>query len=57
MDLRHFFDFKGDIGRIEISEPFGFDGSTNKVEQDSFYGRDVVLGDEDIDLIIDRGEI
>jgi hypothetical protein len=54
MDLKHFFDFKGDIGRIEISEPFGFDGSTHKAEQDTFYGRDVVLGDEDIDLIIDR---
>jgi hypothetical protein len=54
MNLKHFLDFKGEIGRIEISEPFGFDGSTHKVEQESFYGRDVVLGDEDIDLIIDR---
>lgn len=54
MDLRHFLDFGEEIGRIEIAEPFGFDGSTHKVEQDSFYGRDVVLGDEDIDLIIDR---
>jgi len=54
MNLRHFLDFKGEIGRIEIAEPFGFDGSTHKVEQESFYGRDVVLGDEDIDLTIDK---
>jgi len=54
MNLRHFLDFKGEIGRIEIAEPFGFDGSTHKVEQEDFYGRDVVLGDEDIDLTIDK---
>ena len=54
MNLRHFLDFKGEIGRIEIAEPFGFDGSTHKVEQEDFYGRDVVLGDEDIDLTVDK---
>jgi hypothetical protein len=54
MNFRHFLDFKDTIGRIEISEPFGFDGSTHKVEQGDNYGRDVVLGDEEIDLEIER---
>jgi hypothetical protein len=54
MNLRHFLDFKDTIGRIEISEPFGFDGSTHKVEQSDSYGRDVVLGDEEIELVITK---
>jgi hypothetical protein len=50
--MRHYLNFIKTIGLIEISEPFGFDGSTHKVEQGSEYGRDVILGDEEIDLTL-----
>jgi len=43
------------IGRIQISEPFGSDGQTFKISQDSGrYGRDVVIGNEDIKLKLFR---
>jgi hypothetical protein len=50
--MKHYLNFIKTIGLIEISEPFGFDGSTHKVEQGSEYGRDVILGDEEIDLTL-----
>lgn len=43
------------VGRIEISEPFGFDGATHSVSQDDKrFGRDVVLGNEESELIFTR---
>jgi hypothetical protein len=50
--MKHYLDFKNSIGRVEISEPFGFDSSTHLLEQGENYGRDVVLGDEEIELIL-----
>lgn len=56
-NFRHYFNFLGlpEIGKIEISEPFGFDGSSHKIMQDDGrFGRDVVIGDEEIELTITR---
>jgi hypothetical protein len=50
--MKHYLNFIKTIGVIEISEPFGFDGSTHKVEQGENYGRDVILGDEEIELTL-----
>ena len=50
--MKHYLNFIKTVGLVEISEPFGFDGSTHKVEQSEFYGRDVILGDEEIDLTL-----
>lgn len=52
--MKHYLNFIKTIGVIEISEPFGFDGSTHKIEQETFYGRDVVLGDEEIKLTLTK---
>lgn len=39
------------IGKIQISEPFGSDGQTHKITQeDGRYGRDVVIANEQIKL-------
>ncbi len=50
--MKHYLNFIKTIGLVQIGEPFGFDGSTHKVEQGDNYGRDVVLGDEEIDLML-----
>jgi hypothetical protein len=52
--MKHYLNFIKTVGLIEISEPFGFDGSTHKMEQSEFYGRDVILGDEEIQLEINE---
>jgi len=57
MNFRHFLRFVDlpEIGTIEISEPFGFDGSSHKVKQDeNRFGRDVIIGNEEIELTITR---
>jgi hypothetical protein len=53
MTFKYFLDFISlpEVGRIEISEPFGFDGATHSVEQDNGrFGRDMILASEEIDL-------
>jgi hypothetical protein len=50
--MKHYLNFIKTIGLVQIGEPFGFDGSTHKVEQGENYGRDVVLGDEEIELTL-----
>lgn len=49
--FRFFLNFKNDnsFGKIEITEPIGFDVLTSTLEQD-IYGRDVLYGAEDIKL-------
>lgn len=57
--FRHFLNFLDlpQIGTIEISEPFGFDGSSFKVEQDNKrFGRDVYKANEEIELEFTREE-
>jgi len=57
MTFKHFLRFVDlpEIGTIKISEPFGFDGSSHKVKQDDGrFGRDVVIGNEEIELTITR---
>lgn len=50
----NFLDFP-QIGTIQISEPFGFDGSSFKVEQDTKrFGRDVFKANEEIELEFTR---
>ena len=45
------------VGTIYVSEPFGFDSSTHSVNQDEKrFGRDVILGNEDIELEFTREE-
>lgn len=51
--FKHFLNFKDlpDIGKVQISEPFGFDGQTHKLSQDDGrYGRDMIIGNEKIML-------
>ncbi len=51
--FKHFLNFTDLplIGKISISEPFGFDGQTHKITQDDGrYGRDVVIANEQIKL-------
>jgi hypothetical protein len=50
--FRFFLNFKNDsIGRLEITEPIGFDGATFTIEQDKKrYGRDVAYGSEEVSL-------
>jgi hypothetical protein len=55
--FKHFLNFISypKIGTIQIAEPFGSDGQTFKISQDSGrYGRDVVIGNEDIKLKLFR---
>jgi len=45
------------VGTIYVAEPFGFDSSTHSVNQDEKrFGRDVILGNEDIELEFTREE-
>ena len=50
--FKHFLNFISinQIGRIQISEPFGFDGSSMTIKQGDNYGRDVVIFNDEIDL-------
>lgn len=50
--FRFYLNFKNDaIGRLEITEPIGFDGATFTIEQDKKrYGRDVTYGNEEVSL-------
>ena len=51
--FKHYLDFKDLplIGRIEISEPFKFDGSTFEVKREKGrHSRDVMIANEDIEL-------
>ena len=50
--FRFYLNFKSDtIGRLEITEPIGFDGATFTIEQDKKrYGRDVTYGNEEVSL-------
>lgn len=53
--FKHYLNFKDFplIGKIRISEPFGFDGQTHKVKkEDQRYGLDITLGNEKIKLRI-----
>ena len=55
--FKHYLDFKDLplIGRIEISEPFKFDGSTFEVKREKGrHSRDVMIANEDIELEIQR---
>ena len=57
--FRHFLNFIDlpNVGKIQISEPFGFDGSTHSVKQeDGRNGRDVVIADEEITFEFTREE-
>lgn len=51
MDFKHYLNFiEPNHGRIEITEPVGFDASTFKVEQEKDrFARDVTFGNEEID--------
>ena len=43
------------IGRIEISEPFKFDGSTFEIKREKGrHSRDVIIANQDIDLELER---
>lgn len=43
------------IGRIEISEPFKFDGSTHEIKREKGrHSRDVIIANQDIDLELER---
>ncbi len=56
-NFKHYLNFLDlpQIGTIQISEPFGFDGSSFKVEQDSKrFGRDVFKANEEIELEFTR---
>ncbi len=56
-NFKHYLNFIDlpQIGTIQISEPFGFDGSSFKVEQDSKrFGRDVFKSNEEIELEFTR---
>jgi len=57
INFKFYLNFKNDsIGRIEISEPVGFDGATFTIEQDSKrYGRDVAYGSEEVSLSFFEG--
>jgi len=51
--FKHYLNFKDLplIGKIQVSEPFGFDGQSHKVKQDDGrYGRDVIIANETIKL-------
>jgi len=58
MTFKYYFNFLGlpEIGKIEVSEFFGFDGASHKVSQDEGrFGRDVIIGNEEIELTVTRG--
>jgi hypothetical protein len=57
INFKFYLNFKNDsIGRVEISEPVGFDGATFTIEQDSKrYGRDVAYGSEEVSLSFFEG--
>lgn len=55
--FKHYLDFKDLplIGRIEISEPFKFDGSTHEIKREKGrHSRDVIIANQDIELEIQR---
>lgn len=55
--FKHYLDFKDLplIGRIEISEPFKFDGSTFEVKREKGrHSRDVMIANQDIELEIQK---
>jgi len=55
--FKHYLDFKDLplIGRIEISEPFKFDGSTFEVKREKGrHSRDVMIANQDIELELQR---
>lgn len=59
MTFKHYLNFLSlpTVGKIRISEPFGFDGSSFKVKQDDKrFGRDVYIADEEIELEFTREE-
>lgn len=56
--LTFFLDFKneGGIGKIQVTEPVKWDGSTATVEQDDErYGRDVRFGNKEVSLFFYKG--
>lgn len=52
INFRFYLNFKSDsVGRLEITEPIGFDGATFTIEQDSKrYGRDIAYGSEEVSM-------
>ena len=59
MTFKHYLNFLSlpTVGKIRISEPFGFDGSSFKIKQDDKrFGRDVYIADEEIELEFTREE-
>ena len=55
--FKHYLDFKDLplIGRIEISEPFKFDGSTFEVKREKGrHSRDVIIANQDVELELQR---
>lgn len=55
--FKHYLDFKDLplIGRIEISEPFKFDGSTFEIKREKGrHSRDVMIANQDIELELQR---
>lgn len=55
--FKHYLDFKDLplIGRIEISEPFKFDGSTHEIKREKGrHSRDVIIANQDIELELQR---
>jgi len=59
MTFKHYLNFLSlpTVGKIRISEPFGFDGSSFKIKQDDKrFGRDVYIADQEIELEFTREE-
>jgi len=56
MIFKHYLNFLDypSIGKIEISEPFGFDASSHKIKQEDFWGRDVYISDEETEFEFTR---
>ncbi len=51
--FKHYLNFLDlpKIGKIQVSEPFGFDGQTHKIiQEDGRYGRDIIIANETIKL-------
>ena len=45
------------VGIIEVAEPFGFDEFSHSISRDNDnFGRDVILGSENVDLVFTRAE-
>ena len=59
MTFKHYLNFVSlpSVGKIRISEPYKFDGSSFKIKQDDKrFGRDIYIADEEIELEFTRDE-